>query len=212
MENDLIENDEDSVYTKYISGRECFHYNLKYKDQNIFKERCFIEWFNKQKKIYGSVDNICLCKNCNFFIYSRDSLFSYDCCNKKSIIYICTYCGNEFRIYSYCCARRGLFEVSHSFLLYHYECGLTVGNPLAECLKRTPFIFNFIIIGTIYWGFFLERKYKKDNYEFSNYEDKETLTSTFAIIIFGLFSFLIAIIYFFYFIVFYLIFIFIYLV
>ena len=176
MENDLIDNDKDSVYTKFISGRECFHYKLKYKGQNIFKDKSFIKWFEEQKRIYGKINNIYLCHNCNFFIYSNYS--DYDCCNKKCTDYICTYCGNIFKISSYCCAMRGLFEVSHSFLLYHYECGLTPGNPLAECLKRTPFIFNLICIGTIYWGFFLERKYKKGNYEYSNYVDKNTVGSS----------------------------------
>ena len=210
MENDLLEGEEDSVYTKEICGKKCLHYKLHYKDEKMIKDKRFIKWLNEEKRNNKNKENYFLkCQNCHFCVYSYKE--DYSCCEKKSLICICLFCGEIFHGSSYCCARRGLLEISNQYILYFsYACNFKKGDGFLESFKVMPFIFNLIFIGTIYVGFFCHRKLTVGNSEFSNYEHRTSLLARSALIIFGLFTLIMSFVFFFHFLIIYFIYLIIY--
>ena len=208
MENILINNDEnEGIYTKDINGEICLHYKLNYANQNILTDSKFKNWLNNEIKKKGKNKYLVMCKNCNLFIYLKDSLgiFYIQCCDKKNFLNLCLYCGSFFKEGSYCCVKNGL-KWSFGLLLFNgkYEC---FKYEDVDTLKYFPFLFHLIFIGTFYTGLFLHRKLTVNNNPYENYTSKGTSISLTATLIGILFIFVQSIVYFFPFIIIYFIYI-----
>ena len=179
MENEIIDNEEEGIYIKEIEGIKCLHYKLEYKDSKILNDPRFLKWLNDEKKSKKSY--LSMCTKCNTFKYTGENI---KCCNHPYFEPICTSCGRRFAGDSYCCAKRGIVEVSSRYILDgSYTCGL-YGDRLFNCFKAIPFIFNLVFIGTLYYGIFLHRSLKnnkRNNKKISSYEQIDTACGTIAI-------------------------------
>ena len=205
MENNLINNDEsEGIYTKEINGEICLHYKLDYAEQNILTNAKFKNWLQNEIRKKGKNKYLVMCKNCKMFIYLDNFISSirFDCCEKKSYLNLCLYCGSFFKEGFYCCAKNGLIRTFGS-LLFNGQYSLFKYDDI-DTMKCFPFIFHLIFIGTFYIGLFFQRKLKLYNKEYENYSTKGSSLSKIIGILFILVQ---SFVYFFPFIIIYLLYI-----
>ena len=180
MENDLLDNEEDGIYTKIICGKKCLHYKINYNGLKFLKDPRFIKWLNEQKELIGKRYKLGMCKSCNFFVYYKD-FRGFKCCFSSNHTRVCLYCGNFYAGGSYCCAKTGLIEVSSRYILDgRYTCNIKKRGGALECLKSIPFVFNLVFIGTFYFGIFFHRKIKMGEKDISSYEHRGTKCGNYA--------------------------------
>ena len=166
MENILINDEEkDGIYTLEIKGRECLHYKLNFPRENVFKNPKFKNWLNKIIKEKGKIDNLRYCEKCNIFAYKEDSMFAFVCTsNCNYLTHFCFFCRKIYQDERYCCYKRGLKESFKSYLFnWEYKC-----DDWYEYIRFIPYLFNVIFIGSIFYGLFLDIRYKNENYSYES--------------------------------------------
>ena len=96
----------------------------------------------------------------------------------------------------YCCNKRGLKESFKEYLLDFYrKCG-----NIEENIRFIPFTFNALFIGTIFYGLFLHRRFRNENF---SHESRENSYKGFLVYILSLIFLTESFVYFFHFIIIY---------
>ena len=133
MENELLDNEEDGIYTKEICGKKCLHYKINYNGLKVLEDPRFNKWLNEQKSLIDKGYYLSMCKKCNIFVYYK-VLKDFICCSSPNTALVCLYCGNFYSGESYCCAKTGLIEVNKNYILNgNYTCNYKEGDK--ECIK-----------------------------------------------------------------------------
>ena len=199
MENTLVEY-EDNINSKEIKGITCLHYKLNYKDEIFIKNPIFKKWLNEEKRKKGNNGLLYMCEKYNFFFYFKDkneynSFKSGE--TSFNFIEICKYCYQIYYGGYYCCPIKGFKMASTEYLLDgEYTCNIMRGDGCLECVKSLPLLFNIVLIGTIYCGFFFQRRLKYQNKELTNYEQRGNKLAKLAFFIACFFFLILSFVYF----------------